>query len=328
MKPFFIGLLLAITPFWSLFAQKSYHLDSSYVKVFHNTLSVRTVGVFKHQDLVITDQEGNRIKYIPKNPFSVGLGLSYEFLIGDIAIRLTRSDEERSTSRFDLQAGIPFRNHMIDLFVQRYDGFRRGRIDTESTFREDIGSTAWGLNYYYSFNGRKLPMSGNIPGNRIQKKSAASILLGGYFTSNSLSADTTLILGEVSDFTGISGIRSVKSSTLGLSVGFAGILTLPADFYLFSSVLPGFGISRVRVSSTSFDDASVKNSWKINGRVAVGKDFGRVYSGVVFSTDYFFVDIGDNHLFSYRRGMVKAVLGIRFNAKGTIFDKVLGPVLP
>ncbi|MEQ8477572.1 DUF4421 family protein [Fulvivirga sp.] len=304
----------------SIVSQLSPKVDTAYVDLSYDSWSVRVIGIYKYQNPVIRNGAGNKVRFVPKNPTSIGLGLAYKFLAIDIGVRLLLIRED-VTSRFDLQGEASFGNHLVDLTVQRYKGFdQEGAM--RSIFRNDIRSTVVGANYLYNFNSKKLSIRSVFTGNRRQKKSAGSFTVGGFISVQDIAADSSIVAGE-EGFDERAQLQNSRFNIIGIQGGYNYMLVLPYRFYVFGGLTPGMGLLNGEVTATDHYDINSRLVTKLNIRAAVGHNGQRFYSGIVYGSDIFFMNISADNKFNYNIGKLKLVIGYKFNRKLKFLDEVL-----
>ncbi|MEQ9166773.1 MAG: DUF4421 family protein [Fulvivirga sp.] len=304
----------------SLVKELSPKVDTTYVDLSYDSWSIRALGTYKYQNPVIKDAAGNVVRLIPKNPTSIGIGMAYKFLAVDIGIRLLLVSGD-ITSRFDLQGEASFGNHLADLTVQRYKGFdQEGAM--RSIFRNDIRSTVVGVNYLYNFNSKKLSIRSVFTGNRRQKKSAGSFTVGGFISVQDIAADSSIVAGE-EGFDERAQLQNSRFNIIGIQGGYNYMLVLPYRFYVFGGLTPGMGLLNGEVTATDHYDINSRLVTKLNIRAAVGHNGQRFYSGIVYGSDIFFMNISADNKFNYNIGKLKLVIGYKFNRKLKFLDEVL-----
>jgi len=296
-------------------------VDTSYINLLYDDWSLRLLGVFKYQNIIFSNGDGETIKYLPNDRTSVGVGFAYKFLVVDVGIRLLLNQEEL-TSRFDLQGDLAFSRHFVNVFIQRYKGFDEANSPSGVGFRDDIRSWIGGLNYFYNFNHKRVSIRSIFTGNRKQKKSAGTFLAGGYFSMQNLHADSSIVSQRGSEFNSFAQITDMQMLNAGITGGYGYIWVLPRNFFIFGALMPGIGINAGDVEAETNYDVKIGPSGKIHGKAALGHIAGRFYSGVTYSVDYFINNIGKSNLFRYNVGKLKVVFGYRLRAKGTVIENL------
>lgn len=293
-------------------------VDTNYVDLLYDSWSIRSVATFKYQNLILRNDDGDIIRFIPKDRTAVGVGFAYKFLAVDIALRLLLA-QDNFTKRFDFQGDIALQKHLIDVNVQRYEGFEQ-RGETVTTFREDVRSWVIGLNYFYNFNHRKLSIRSVFTGNRRQKKSAGSFILGGFVSIQDLESDSTLSAGEEGFNSGL--IRNARFNLAGIQGGYTYLKTLPANFYLFGGIMPGIGLNNGFTRDQARNDIEMEPMLKLNVKAAAGHIGRRFYGGVIYSADYFLLNISNSNNVDYNIGKIKFIIGYKLNQPLKFIDQM------
>jgi len=293
-------------------------VDTNYVDLLYDSWSIRSVATFKYQNLILRNDNGDIIRFIPKDRTAVGLGFAYKFLAVDVALRLLLA-RDNFTKRFDFQGDIALQKHLVDINVQRYEGFEK-RGKTLTTFREDVRSWVIGLNYFYNFNHRKLSIRSVFTGNRRQKKSAGSFVLGGFISVQDLESDSTLSAGETGFDSGL--IRNARFNLTGIQGGYTYLKTLPANFYLFGGIMPGMGLNNGFTRDANQNDINMEPMFKLSVNAAAGHIGKRFYGGVIYSADYFLLNIENRNNLDYNIGKIKFVIGYKLNQPVKFIDQV------
>jgi len=292
-------------------------VDSSYIIKETTFWSLRPFATFKSQRIELTSRESNtRVTYRPNNPFALGIGFSYRYLLLDFGFGV-KFDKENPTDRFDFQGNLVLQQHLFDFTIQRYKGFELQDPDpADSEFRDDIETINVNLDYLYNFNSRRLSASIAIAGDYVQKKSTGSFMLGGYLTYYKLKADSTIVpQGKLSDFNSFGQIRELSHFSFGLSGGYAYSLVLPYNFFLFASFNPGIGLNFGNVEAQEGYDPPVFPVGKSDVRGAFGYTSTRIYSIISYTTDIFLFSLDHQNRFRYNFGRLKLVVGIKFPFK-------------
>jgi len=288
-------------------------VDSSYIKLDYNTWSLRAFAIIKYQSLVLSNSSGEQIKYTPTNPFSTGVGFAYRFIILDLGIRINKDKEFK---RFDLQANLVFKKHMIEILVQRYQGFQTTLNNSEEYFRDDIISDLFNYNHFYNFNNKQLSLGSSYSGNKIQKKSTGTFIVGGYLSYSKIKADSTLIPTLIDgDFTNIATLTEFSMVNIGAYFGYAYSLVLPHNFIFFGSASPGIGFNFT--NATAYEDLQppIFPAGKFHFRVSIGYYTKRIYTILGLTTNLSIVSLGEATRLRQNGGQIKLVFGYRFRSK-------------
>lgn len=298
-------------------------IDTSYVSLKYDNWSLRLLTTYKHQNIFLSNATGETVKYVPNDQLSTGVGFSYKNLIIDLGVRLLFNRDE-FTSRVDLQSEIAFQEHLVGVLIQRYKGFNKSNANGTEGFRDDMRSWVAGINYLYNFNPEKISIRSVITGNRQQKKSAGTLLLGGFISFQDLNADTTLVTSTDGGFNEYAEMESLTMMNIGIMGGYAFITPITKHFFFFGGLMPGLGLNIGEVDGTRSYNIPLGPMAKVNTRAAFGYIGPRWYSGVHYSSDYYIINTGHDNLFRYNIGKFKLVLGYKFPAKNTIIERIFG----
>ena len=295
-------------------------LDSSYVEVDYKQWSIRAFSAFWYHNLILKNNNNGRIAYYPTSPFSLGIGFSYRFLVIDIGFRFTREFE---STRFDFQSQFVFKNNLFDVIFQDYTGFQRRRKGDPIEFRDDIKSNIITFNHFFIVNHKKISMSSALSGNRIQRKSAGTLLLGSFLSYNRIKADSTLIPNETNgDFDELAQIVDAQTFNFGAYIGYAYNWVLPKGFFIFSSITPGIGVNIGKVKSMDTYSPPFFPTWKLYGRVSFGKVFNNSYLILGMTSNLTLFQLTDANSYQHNAGQIKLVYGYRFKKQNKITETI------
>ena len=295
-------------------------LDSSYVEVNYKQWSVRAFSALWYHNLILKNSSNGRIAYYPTSPFSLGIGFAYRFLVIDIGFRFTR---EFKSNRFDFQTQFVIKRNLFDLLFQDYSGFQRRRKGVPIEFRDDIKSRIFTFNHFFIVNNDKLSMSSALSGNRIQRKSAGTLLFGSFLSYNKIKADSTLIPKEADgNFDNFAQIVDSRTFNFGVYIGYAYNWVLPKGFFIFSSISPGIGVNIGKVNSVETYTPPVFPTWKIYGRVSFGKAFKNSYLILGLTSNLTLFQLTDVNSYQHNAGQFKLVFGYRFKKQNKITETI------
>lgn len=326
--PYLLSSLILVLSVQNVFSQiiaGSFdpEVDTSYVDLQYDNWSLRLLGTYKHQDILLSNDAGKTVRYVPNDRTSAGIGFSYKYMIVDIGVRLLFNREE-FTSRFDLQGEIAVQKHLLDVIIQRYKGFNKINAQDEVTFRDDMRSWVIGMNYLHNFNHKKISIRSVITGNRQPKKAAHTALLGGFFSIQDLEADSSIIHSGDGDYNQFAQMHGSRLNNVGILGGYAFITPIVRNVFLLAGVMPGLGLNYGEVEAIDAYRLRLKPMAKVNTRAALGYIGSRWYGGVHYSSDYYLINLEHNNLYRYNIGKLKLVLGYKFSAENTIVERILG----
>lgn len=299
-------------------------VDSTYINLLPGKWSLRTFASSPYQAFSIRNKENQTVKYIPNNLLGVGLGFSYRFIVLDLGINI-KSKDTNATSRLDLQMSILLQKHHMDFYFQTYKGFDLVKSPFgEEQFRDDIRSSALGINYYHNFNGKKLSLRSAFAGDQLQRKSSGTFALGGYFSFYKLHADSSIInINNQPFFNEYSNIEENELFEWGVSGGYAYNIIFPKNLFFYSSVMPGVGINFGSIESSGQTyEPPIRPVVKVGLRASVGYAGKRAYGILSFISDYFLIDLGHENHYRYNPGKFKLVFGYRLQSKVKFLEKV------
>lgn len=214
-----------------------------------NNWSLRLISIFKEQRLKLKDNE-NTLNFVPNNRVGIGIGFATRKLILDISFPI-KNKKKDPTQRFDLKGLYFYKHHFFNFFIQDYKGFNiTNNFDQPEVFREDIGSFSLGIDYLYFPNSGEFSFGALKSGLFKQKKTVHSFGLGGFMVMNKVRTSKTVIpVGSQSLFNNEALLNEYKGTSLGVMGGFATIIVLPYDFFVFFYVAPGIGLSDKSINS-------------------------------------------------------------------------------
>ena len=289
-------------------------IDTSYVDFEVEDWSLRLYTLFKDHSFQINNPN-IKLKYTPNNRFGVGFGAAYYPFILDIGFNIS-GFTENPTKRFDLQGQVFLDKNFIGFAFQSYKGFNvSSSVRDRNTFREDIQSSAISLNYAYIFNTKRISFGSVFSGSQMQKKSAGSFVLGGFFNFNNIKADSTIVPEEdeslLNELSGMNGSRSIGG---GISGGYSHIFVFKHHLYLFLNALPGIGLLKKEIST---DSGSYQPSdpwlYRLNLGLTTGYNGPKFYFILTggFDLSSTSLDFGNQGVFN--TGKAKLIFGYKFN---------------
>jgi hypothetical protein len=327
-----IGLFVTIT----LEAQHAkpvpQRYDTLYIRDLSEKLSARIYGVNKINSFGIIDRDsGYSINYAPNSSLNLGLGVNYKWFGLGIAFNfpLINNDNDKygKTKKIDLLTNLFTRSLAMDLYMQLYKGFYVENPDSyinDWDFslpypqRSDIISASIVGSCLYAFNHRKYSPRAAFVQSDIQKKSAGSFLLGGYFSVFSVSADSAFIPYEIEincnpdlcfNYTSVYG--------LGITGGYTHTFVMWKRLYFSLTLIPGVGYQSFETGydwqSETMHGSQV--SGRLSARAAIVYNTDRSYAGITAIDDNYTGNTGRNQLNSmnYQVGVIRFFYGRRFN---------------
>jgi hypothetical protein len=295
-------------------------LDSAYVEVDYKQWSIRAFGVIKYHTVILKNNKGGVVKYFPTDPLSIGLGFAYRFLLIDIGIRLNK---DNTLSRLDLHGNLVLKKNLIEVFIQRYEGFQERADNSINLFRDDLKSSLFAINHFYNFNNKKLSLGSVLAGNKIQKKSTGTFVLGSYFSYNQVKADSSIVnSSEQNSFNEFANFTNLKTINFGAYFGYAYSLVLPKNFAFFSTINPGLGFNISKSEGDETYTPPIFPSGKLNFRASLGHYAKRIYIILGFNTYLTFIKLGHGNRYTLNAGQLKLAIGYRMNSKNKITETI------
>jgi len=295
-------------------------VDSNYIKLDYKKWSLRAFGVIKFHTLILKSDKGGKVRYTPTDPLSIGLGFSYRFLLIDVGIRLNK---DNTLSRLDLQGSLVLKKSLIEVLVQRYEGFQERADNSIDIFRNDLKSSLFAINHFYNFNNKKLSLGSVLAGNRIQKKSTGTFVLGSYISFNQVKSDSSLVSSSSGNsFNEYANFTNLKTINFGAYFGYAYSLVLPHNFAFFSSLTPGLGFSFTKVEDDVSYTPPVFPSGKLHFRASLGHYAKKIYIILSFSNYLSIINLGHGNRYQLNAGQLKLAVGYRMKSQNKITETI------
>ena len=257
---------------------------------YSNQLLLKVMTVVKQntQEIVNTSNE-QTLQLSPYGITSLGFGFNYKWLGLGIAFGLPASaaDQERygKTKRFDFQLNIYSKKFVVDAFAQQYKGFHIANPNALTVWdslnfpqRDSMQTFSLGVGGFYVFNHKKLSYKAAYVRNAVQKKSAGSFLLGGFYNIDYAGFDgnykysfvPSYFPQEVQD---TFNIDAYVSRSMGISFGYTYTVVFFKHFFANLSLIPGVGIKNLEVHKRGVGNVVERGgAARFNGRLAIGYD--------------------------------------------------------
>ena len=297
----FIFLLFSTYCLSTLLAQEDSHdtpkYDTNYIKDLSDRLSIRVYGISKFNKFEINDTESkSKVKYAPNSNLNFGIGISYKWFGLGVAINIPiiNNDDNKfgKTTRFDAQTNIFTRNLAIDVYYQYYKGFY---IENPGSYlndwkpadphpqRPDITTTSLGGSCLYAFNYKKYSAKAAFVQTEMQKRSAGSFLLGGYFSWFDVLGDSSFIPFELKDyFDSTRHFNKVSVFGIGVAGGYSHTFVIWKKLYISLTLVPGIAIQTYDVkykNGISENSSGAFFSGRLTGRFALVYNSEKWYTG-------------------------------------------------
>lgn len=255
---------------------------------YSDQLLIKVMSVVKQNNLeLINTTSSQHLMLSPANISSLGFGFNYKWLGLAVAFGLPakpgEEDKYVKTTRFDGQLNIYSKKFVIDAFAQQYRGFYLSNpaslVDWQESYfpkRDSMQTFSMGIGGYYIFNHNKLSYKAAYVRNAVQKKSAGSFLLGGFYNLDYAGfedgAKYSFVPGyfpvEVQD---TFNINAYVSRSLGVSFGYTYTFVFLKRFFFNISLVPGLGTSNLVVyDKLKGRVTETKGAARFIGRTALG----------------------------------------------------------
>ena len=269
---------------------------------YSDQLLLKAMSVVKSNSLeLINTKNSQSILLKPYGISSLGFGFNYKWLGLGIAFGLPASNEEKAkfgkTTRFDFQLNIYSKKFVIDAFIQEYRGYHianptdyiptwNDSVMPQLPTMEAISASVAG---YYVFNHKKLSYKAAYVRNAVQKKSAGSFLLGGFYSIDYAgfpSGDTaqfvpTYFSQKSQDSIPFNAYRSIST---GLSFGYTYTFVFWKKFFINLSMIPGVGSKSLIIYKNGQEFVERSAAGRFNGRFAMGFESRHIILGFTSNT--------------------------------------------
>jgi hypothetical protein len=286
-------------------------LDSNYVNIEQNVLSIRTFLVYKTQSFKLRNSD-YALRYSPNNRLGIGIGFAYYPILFDFAINVKVFKEDAS-ERLDIQGELLYKKSLITLYFQDYKGFNiSGDLIQDAEFRPDIKSLNSGFSYFKVLNASKMSFRSVFAGGAEQKRSVGSFALGGAVGFQWMRADSSIVPSSQQEyFNDYAMINEIMGINIIVKGGYSHVSVLPHGFFIFSSIYPGVGISVQKISSHEIYVPSDYLNLNLALQVAFGYNGSKMYTTLGFIAYLSNKSLGYSNHMSSRLGRIKWVLGFK-----------------
>lgn len=308
--------------------------DTTYIKDLSDLLAVRFLGISKFNKFKISDQEiPFELQYAPNSNLNFGFGVNYKWFGLGIAFNIPfiNNDDEKygKTRRIDAQTNIFARKFLIDVYLHKYQGFY---VENPESYlpewdasqpypqRPDIYTASFSGSFIYVFNHTKYSAKAAFVQTDLQRKSAGSFLLGGFFSLNGVAGDSSFIPYELKDiYNPELQFREVGTAGLGVAFGYSHTFVMWKKFYLSFTFVPGFSAQSYEVKYEDADEDRTGSliAGRFLARGAFVYNTEKSFAGFTASNDSFSGNTGkeNKNTINFDVGMVRFFYGRRFNIK-------------
>ncbi|HYV94810.1 MAG TPA: DUF4421 family protein, partial [Chitinophagales bacterium] len=304
------------------FAQQSSLIppDTNYIGGYSSKWSVRVFSALKTNTFYLFHSNWNhRISFIPETKVAAGLGLSFRDLAIDLGWDVYKSSvaQDQHTTGFNFIGSMYSNQNVVDVTFQINNGFTESADiegKTVNIARNDINVFNFGVNYNYLFNYRRFSFNSSFIGTKIQKRSAGSPMIGGFFSNISITGKDSIIPLEFSSLFDPNQVTSQATVfSGGLTGGYAYTFVFPHHFMITLSLTPGitFSLGESQRDSLNLFQNLVVIAPKLVTRDAIGYAGKTIYAALSFGLDLNATILGDKNLLLYTPEKIKFVVGYR-----------------
>ena len=252
-------------------------IDTLFIDNNVNNWSVRGFGSFKDYTFKLINGP-NKIKYVPKNRFGLGVGYANSKIHLDMGFNI-KGQEAEVTERFTLSADLTLGKSFFGFRVTRYQGYDVQLQNAPDLFRDDIKTFGVDLFYTMLFNSKQVSLSSVLSGSQKQIKNAGSFIGGLFAYYHTLEADSSIITPTAfNEFNTESQYEKVNSLAFGVSGGYAYNIVFAKHFFVSLAAYPGIGLNfkKVEIENESYrpDDYLI---FLLGVRASIGYNGPRYY---------------------------------------------------
>lgn len=307
--------------------------DTNYILDKSDRFSLYLFSSGKYNQLELSKESFEHpLKLSPNANMSLGLGFSYKWIGLSLGISFPFMNKDNrvygKTNRFDFQLNTYSKKIVFDTHLQYYKGFYVNnvtkllpswRIDSLGyPLLPDMETVSMGMNGYYIFNNKKFSYRSVFLHNEIQKKSAGSFILGGFWSFNYGGSPTHFLSDDIqltNRYDTIFNLVAYKAFHWGIAIGYAHTFVLWKQFFIHLSFVPKLGFYRVTTGTIENNEGviSVANKFGsgLDFRIASGGEHSHFYWGITgVTTNYNYIAKGWTITPSI--GNVKIFIGKRF----------------
>jgi hypothetical protein len=311
---------------------KQTKIDTVYIKDLSDKLSIRIFGVNKFTRFDIKDNEiDSLVSYSPNRNLNLGFGLNYKWFGLGVAFNFPfiNNDDDiyGKTKRFDAHTNIFTRNLAIDFYLSFYRGFY---IENPESYlpdwtpgmpypqRPDISTTKIGGSCIYAFKYRKYSTKAAFIQTDLQKKSAGSFLLGGFFSIFGIAGDSSFIPYELKEIYDPDLLfKKLSVFGAGVSFGYTHTFVLWKKLYVSFTLVPGISVQGYEIDYEEKPQQKTGSflAGRLQARAALVYNTEKSYAGITAINDSYSGNTGKEQRSSlnYEVGVIRFFYGRRFN---------------
>ena len=298
---------------------------------YSDQLLIKLMSVVKQNNLeIINVNNSQSLRLSPASISSLGFGFNYKWLGLAIAFGLPSTTEEiqkyGKTQRFDFQLNIYSKKFVVDAFAQQYNGFYIANPSELTTWnqtffpqRDSMQTFSMGVGGYYVFNNKKLLYKAAYVRNAVQKKSAGSFLLGGFYNLDYAGFEQGARYSFIPDYFPTEvrdtfNVNAYKAASFGVSFGYTYTFVFWKRLFINVSLVPGFGGTNLTIYSNGQRKTESLGSGRFIGRTALGYENKYFLIGFTSYTTTGNVEF-ENFQIKPSTSNVKFFIAKRFNVK-------------
>ncbi len=300
--------------------------DTNYIKNLSDKLAIKLIANDKVNFFRVRDRDlDNNVFYRPQRGLNLGVGVAFKWFAFDITFNsgVEEKVDDAHKKYIDFQGRIFSSKHLLEGSVQYYYGYKLGRVngtffesDDTSSFRNDIRTIGFGLQYLHVLNYRHFSLQAPFVMNEIQRKSAGSVILGLGYDMFSVDGDSSTIPPSMHDmFNPTLHYTDLNVINLSLKVGYMYNLVPKEHFYFSLGFIPGINLN---FGDLYLDTRTpIKTHLALNFKLvtALGYNGERVFVGLQLIGDTYSVRMNKDSGTMIGRGKLMFYLGYRFKGK-------------
>ncbi|MFN3403636.1 MAG: DUF4421 family protein [Cytophagaceae bacterium] len=305
--------------------------DTSYIKAY-KLFTIKFIGSVRINQFEIKDNLSKKtIQYSPNESLNLGFGINTKSIGVNVFFNLPHINNDNhiygQTQEFDLTSYIYGRKFYADFNYGRFQGFYLKNyeiIDPEYLTnykaypqRSDIKTYIYGGSLFYSINNRKFSYRAPFIQTEWQKKSAGTILVGGYMKSFELDSDSSIVPLQLKNTADPeANLIHLNSFNTGTGVGYAYTVVIRKLFFITISAIGGIGYQALEGKKENKDYYS-KSGFvpKMHFKAATGINSPKFFAGIFVNSDHTNLNLSQFSRINYQYGNFRFYIGRRFGTE-------------
>ena len=322
--------------YYARLAKRMAFQDTNYIKHYRDKLTLRLIVDGDINKLKLHYKESDKTEtYRPNNGVSIGGGFYYKWIGLNLAVlvpSVNRNESKYGTSSgFHIQSNLFLKKWVGTVFIERYKGYYLDNSNTiypanmfhnqdNVTLRGDIRQVSLNAEVNRVLNYKKYSTRASIQQNEKQKKSAGTILLGGYALLGAIAGDTGLVSKQIArEYHIKKNYNTITYINLGVSGGYAHTFVWGKHFYATASAELGIGVlheklynTRGRRNPNTEETSSNSLNFKFKTYFSLGYNGNRNFIGLNYlNNNYNFISKSDLDI-ALSIGIIRLYVGRRF----------------